>query len=208
MAKRFFTADWHLGMQACLTYDKRAKSLGGLFDDIEDMNNTLLNNANKLADKNDTIFHIGDLASFKLDRGQIGLSEKPIEIIKKINANFINIHGNHDDQNKVISLCDSMQIHLGKRYPNVCLCHFPSYDRRAVNKFFEGCIILCGHVHGKWKHCLDLDNSVLNINVGVDVWNYTIVSEETLLKYINLILKVPKYKLTKIKKIDGKIFYV
>lgn len=99
-----------------------------------------------------------------------------------------------------------MHVHLGVRYPNVFVCHFPSYDRRAEGKFIDGSIMVCGHVHGKWKHCLDLDHSVLNINVGVDVWNYQIVDEDTLIKYIDKVVAMPMNAIYKVKKNkEGKI---
>jgi calcineurin-like phosphoesterase family protein len=36
---------------------------------------------------------------------------------------------------------------------------------------------------------LDIKNKVLNINVGVDVWKYQIISEDELIKYIDKILQ-------------------
>lgn len=206
MAKRFFTADWHLGMEASLAYDKRGAQFGGPFKTVDEMNDALISNAFSKTTPNDTIIHAGDLACFKSDRGRKGLDVNPMELVKQIPATFVNVHGNHDDSNRVKSICDSMHVHLGVRYPNVFVCHFPSYDRRAEGKFIDGSIMVCGHVHGKWKHCLDLDHSVLNINVGVDVWNYQIVDEDTLIKYIDKVVAMPMNAIYKVKKNkEGKI---
>lgn len=131
------------------------------------------------------LYHVGDLATFKADRGNTGLKTNPMEIVNQIPGMFMNIRGNHDINNKVKSICESMRLHLGKRYPDVSMSHYPSYDRRAKLHFLQGDIHICGHVHGLWKHCLDLDNQVLNINVGVDVWNYKLVSEQELIQYID-----------------------
>lgn len=101
----------------------------------------------------------------------------------------MNLKGNHDISNRVKSLAISMRTALGKRYPNVSVSHYPSYDVHAKGHWLNGDIHLCGHVHSKWKHCLDLTGNVLNINVGVDVWGYRIVSEEKLIEYIDSLFK-------------------
>lgn len=169
---RFYTADFHLGMTDILRFECRGIEFGGIFADINAMNSALLGSCLTKASATDTIIHAGDLYSFKQDRGNKGLLEKPNEVIERIPATFINVRGNHDLHNKVKSLCESMRISMGSRFPDVSISHYPSYDRHAKNCFVQGDIHLCGHVHSQWKHCLDLDNSVLNINVGVDVWNY------------------------------------
>lgn len=178
------------------------------FKDIEDMNSYLLNSCRSKTTMNDVIIHVGDLASFKSDRGQKGLDVNPMSLVNAFDASFINIRGNHDIYNHVKSVADSMRMHLNKRFPNVSVSHYPSYDPRCVGNFFDGDIHLCGHVHSLWKHCLDLDHSVLNINVGVDVWNYEIVSEQDLTNYINKVLNYSKDRLNKIKTINGKLVYV
>ena len=156
----------------------------------------------------DTIVHIGDLASFKSDRDYTGSNVNPQWFVEQIDANFINVRGNHDVNNKVKNTCTCMQTNLGKRFPNVTIGHYPSYDPHAKDTFKEGWIHLCGHVHKSWKHALDLTHSVLNINCGVDVWNYQIISEDELVRYIESILKLPKEALNKVKIVDGKVVKV
>lgn len=196
--QRFWTADFHLGMTDCLRFDKRGLAYGGQFENTDQMNKKFISMCMQAA-SDDMIVHVGDLASFKSDRGSKGLDIKPIELLKNIPATFINIRGNHDLNNKVKSLCDSMRIHLGRRFPDVSVSHYPSYDEHAKGHFRKGDIHICGHVHGKWKHCLDVDNQVLNINVGVDVNGYKLVSDEELIKYIDYVLKLPYNKINKTK---------
>lgn len=195
MATRFFTADWHIGMSQILKYEKRGTSYGGPFNNVNDMANFFLYSAIGKTSEDDIIVHIGDLATFTSDSK---VQCKPMEFVKKIPATFINIRGNHDINNKVKSVGDSLQIHLGKRYPNVVCGHYPSYDERSKNYIKEGWILLCGHVHGKWKHCLDVTHNILNINVGVDVWKYNIVSEDILVRYVDGILAALKSDPSKI----------
>lgn len=199
MARRFFTADFHLQMPKILQYENRP------YNTIEEHDKAIIDMCKTRTSYDDILIHIGDLYSFGIDRGIEGGKEKPIDIIKEIPATFINIRGNHDLNNKVKSACDSMQIQLGRRYPNVVCGHYPSYSEHAKNYIRKGWILLCGHVHGAWHYCLDLTNSVLNINVGLDANDYNILSEDELIKYIDKVLTIPMDKMNKIKITDGKV---
>ena len=203
MSKRFWTADWHLGSSILL--DRRVMgSSARPFKDIETMKSFFLKSTLDLISNQDILIHVGDFASYGIDRGHQGLKEKPIDIIAKIPGNFINLRGNHDINNNVFSVGNSLNLGLGKRYPFVSAAHYPSYDKRAIGTFTEGTIHLCGHVHKKWKHCLDLTHSVLNINVGVDVWNYKIVPEEDIIKYLNFLFSKHSDELFRIKISNGR----
>lgn len=206
MAKRFWTSDFHLGMQSILEFENRP------FKTIEKHDAALIRSCCQRAKADDTIIHVGDLFCYKQDThvAKHGMSvkgsdRKPKDVLMDVHAMFVNIRGNHDLNNRVKSLCESMRVKLGKRYPSVSVGHYPSYDVHAKGQFCNGDIRICGHVHGRWKHCLDLDHSVLNINVGVDVWNYKIVSEDELIHYIDSVLKLPKDKINKVKLVNGKI---
>lgn len=192
MSKRFFTSDWHLGMETLLNqhimHDDARK-----FNSVEQMNKAIIDAVNKQSNSDDIIIHVGDLACFNTL-----FKIKPVELIKDIQATVVNIHGNHDTTNKVKSLCDSMRIQLGKKYTAVSVSHYPTYDRRAIDQFLEGDIHICGHVHNRWKHCLDLTHKCLNINVGIDCWNYKMLSDDDLIKYIDKLLS-NKEKINKIE---------
>ena len=180
MSKRHFTSDWHLGMQVLLDKNIMGNDVRN-FENVDQMNHAIITAANMQCPKDDIIIHVGDLLKF-------------------VNAQLINIHGNHDSNNKVKSICYSMRTVLGKKYTAVSVSHYPTYDKRAYGQFIEGDIHICGHVHGKWKHCLDLDNSCLNINVGIDVWNLKMPTDDDLIKYIDKLLELPKNKLNIITK--------
>ena len=176
------------------------------FKTIEKHDAALIRSCRERAKPDDVIIHVGDLYSFRSDRGNEGRNEKPTDVISQIPAQFINIRGNHDVNNRVKSLCESMTVQLGRRYPNVVVGHYPSYDRRAIYAR-RGWLLLCGHVHGKWKHCLDLDRQILNVNVGVDVNRYMIVSEDELAAYINKLLSHKPNELYRCKVEDGKLTF-
>lgn len=202
MATRFFTADFHLQMPKILEYENRP------FQTADEHDQALIGMCKKMTTQDDTIVHIGDLCSFGIDRGTECGKKKPHDLVKDIPATFINIRGNHDLSNKVKSACDSMQLQLGRRYPNVICGHYPSYSYHAKNYIRKGWILLCGHVHRQWHYCLDLTNSMLNINVGVDVNGYKLLPEDKLIKYIDKVLTIPFDKMNKIKTVDGKVQHV
>ena len=201
MAQRIWTADWHLGSTILL--DKKVMGEAARpFKDVDAMKSAFLESTTKKVQTDDVLVHVGDFASYGIDRGYQGLKEKTSNIISKLPGKFINLRGNHDINNGVFCLGNSLNLSLGKRYPYVSASHYPSYDKRAVGTFTDGSVHICGHVHKKWKHCLDLTHSVLNINVGVDVWNYEVVTEEEVIKYLNFLFGKRSDELFRVKIVD------
>lgn len=199
MACKFFTSDFHLGMAESLVFDQLP------FETIEQHDKALLMSCKSLAKPEDVIYHLGDLACYHSDRNGKGLSIKPYQLIKDIPATFLNIRGNHDLSNKVKSTCDSMHMRLSKRYPSVSLSHYPTFDHRIDASCLTAPIHLCGHVHRQFRHCLDLDHKILNVNVGCMVWNFKIISENELITYLNRLFKMQPSQLYRCKTVDGKL---
>lgn len=183
MARRFFTSDLHFGSTCLVENGVRH------FKSVDRMNEILIKNINMRCSDDDVLIHIGDLCQRGNDRIWKGRNINPIEYIRRINPQFVNIKGNHDPNNHVISACDFMRTTLGKKYLSVSIGHYPSYFHEAKGTFRKGDVRLCGHVHDKWKYFIDFDNKVLNINVGVDAWKYNPISEDELVRYIDSIMK-------------------
>lgn len=196
--KRFFTSDFHLGSSLLLNKDVMKDDVRN-FKSVEKMNAAFIRSCQQRASEEDVIIHCGDFASYGMDRGNKGLDVNPRRFLEIIPAQVILIKGNHDLSNKCKPVADSMRISLGKIFKDVSISHYPSYNIHAKDQFLDYDIHLCGHVHRQFKHCLDLDHNVLNINVGVDVWNYRIVSEEELISYISKLLKKTPDELYKCK---------
>lgn len=201
MAHKFFTSDFHFGMSAMLSIENWP------FKSIDKHDMALLRSCKERAKQEDVIYHLGDLCSYGLDRGNKGLDIKPYELIKDISATFINIRGNHDLNNKVKSVCDSMHMFLSKRYPSVSLSHYPTYDRRIDPSCLTAPIHLHGHVHQQFRHCLDLDHRILNINVGCMMWGFKIVSDDELIAYLNKLFKKKPDQLFRCHTQNGKLVF-
>lgn len=199
MAKKYYTSDWHLGSEIVAT------TRG--FKTADNMNTKIVAMSNAIANSDDIIISAGDVCQYGKDRNTSGLAINPNIFIKThIMATFINIEGNHDNNNKIKSIGNVLWTSLGKKYQGVVVCHYPSWDSRCTKKISPGTIILHGHTHSTEKYCVDLDTKNLNINIGLDAWNYRLVSEEKLIEFIDSLVRLPLEKIRRLKKdSSGKI---
>ena len=163
----YFTADWHLFHTNIIKYTNRP------FNNIEEMNETLIKNYNSVVKKSDTCYFLGDMA----------FGFKNYEIFRKLNGTKHLIKGNHDDR-KVFSLTnifesisDIKEITIEKQ--PIVLCH---YAMRVWSRKHYGSYMLYGHSHGT----LERDLEYPNFDVGVDtkLSNYYPISFEQIKTYV------------------------
>jgi len=164
---RFWTSDLHFNHTNIIKYCNRP------FIDTKQMDAELIDTINNTTSTNDTLIHLGDFV--------FGCKED--YYINQISPIFINIKGNHDKNNKVSSVADLIITTLGQY--QVSASHYPSITN-SQNKLP---IHICGHVHNLWKHYYDKNSKILNINVGIDVWDYQIISDQELINYIGNVKK-------------------
>ena len=150
----WFTSDLHIEHRNIIRLSSRP------FDNIEQMNNALVNNWNSVVEDSDTIYILGDF-SFK----------NPTPYIKRLKGNKIFIIGNHDHKKTKGRKLMEPKID-GQRF---ILCHYPLLQWRQE---YYGSIHLHGHNHNN-----PIEYKKNRINVGVDIWNYTPVSAEQILKH-------------------------
>lgn len=180
----FFTSDFHLGDETLIARKLRPFKSGKRMTDV------LISNANTRAkDPSDTIIHLGDFVSYGKDHDIECARISGNDYKKRFVSDVVLIEGNHDANNNVKTIGKCMFLDIGI-YKNVSASHFPSWYKQNDGLIFrkKGSIHLCGHIHDHWKYMIS-DDGVLNINVGVDVWNYQIVSIQDLIKLIQKIKK-------------------
>jgi calcineurin-like phosphoesterase family protein len=160
----WFTSDQHFFHQNILKYG-RSK----YFSSIEEMNDILIKNYNKVIKNNDTVFFLGDL-SF----GTIAQTE---EILSKLKGKKIWILGNHDRKNvynnlQIKKYFEDIKDYYELKYnkQEYILCHYPFETWKGAHK---GTIHLYGHVHEKNNL---LRNEKNRYHVGVDTNNFFPVS--------------------------------
>lgn len=168
-SKVYFTSDTHFYHSNIIGFCKRP------FKNVEDMNEALIENWNRVVSQDDIVFHLGDFCL----RG----SHEWTKILNRLNGKIYLILGNHDLKNIRQGYTSrfeltSMQMHIEvdkqKIYLNHCplLCYGGAYGNTWQ---------LFGHVHTS-KYNTGKDASRLNMlfptqyDVGVDNNDFTPVS--------------------------------
>lgn len=177
----FFTSDTHFGHANIIRLCNRP------FKDVEEMNEKLVENWNKVVPENGTVFHLGDFAF-----GGSGLWNS---IIPRLNGQIYLIMGNHDRKNlrqgymdKFVSVIPQMQIDIEGR--SVYLNHYPFLCYGGSYRGEDSVWQLFGHVHsGPLSSGADSDRLVhlfpYQYDVGVDNNNFTPISWNQVKERIN-----------------------
>lgn len=173
--KLWFTSDTHFGSQRTLELSQRP------FDTVEDMDSKMIENWNRVVDKNDTVIHIGDFGDYsvadklngniRLICGNYELDERrsdKVDFYKQISATKI----------KIISEGLPFLLKLGDEI--VGMTHKPTEARY----FFERkkwSFMLFGHIH-KLQMVKEF-----GLNVGTDCHNFTPIDLDTVKFYKNAV---------------------
>ena len=133
----------------------------GFFPLVEEMNEKLIENWNKVVKPNDQVYHLGDLI-FASKKAHV------TELFKRLNGHIHWIYGNHDKSFRNAPGAawqgDYKEVKINKQ--KFILSHYPFM---SWNGQHNGTVMLHGHCHGNLKH----NGTDLLIDVGTDCWNYT-----------------------------------
>lgn len=172
----FFTSDTHFGHRNIIKYCQRP------FSCIEEMDDALIANWNRVVGKDDIIFHLGDFA--------MGGSAEWSRLLQKLNGKIYLILGNHDL--KTIGAGFSrlegvaMQMLINVKGQIIYLNHYPFL---CYGGAYRNTWQLYGHVHTcHANRGLDVPRlkmlMPIQYDVGVDNNNYRPVSFEQVKKII------------------------
>lgn len=182
---RFWTSDLHFGHANIIRYCNRP------FADVDAMNEALVERWNETVRPDDEVWVLGDFA--------LGKIADTLPIAHRLHGAKVLVAGNHDrcwagggsrsrpwvqtylDAGFVEVLQGWVPVTIG---PYAALaCHLPYEgdshdDDRFVSQrpIDDGTLLLHGHVHDQWRV------NGHEINVGVDVWDYRPVSDDTVLE--------------------------
>ncbi|MFH0836999.1 MAG: hypothetical protein V1870_02630 [Candidatus Aenigmatarchaeota archaeon] len=161
MSKYFFISDTHFDHEKIIEYCDRP------FTNVKEMNQTIINNWNSAVQKEDTVFHLGDIS--------LGRHKRSIDFfLSQLSGNIILLKGSHDSGQKNIAYSWYFRTPHHKFF----LIHNP--------KDFEGMYldekswIVHGHKHNKTP----LVGKNRRINVSVENINYTPIELNELIKRI------------------------
>ena len=169
--KVYFTADTHFNHANIIKFCDRP------FNDVEQMNETLINNWNGIVSKDDTVFHLGDFC--------LGGAAEWTKLLDRLNGKIYLILGNHDLKNirqGFIQLFEhvSMQMFITVDKQKMYLSHYPFL---CFEGGYKEVWQLFGHVHTR-KNNTGIDAERLQYlyptqyDVGVDNNDFTPVSYE------------------------------
>lgn len=185
--KVFFTSDLHADHRNIITYCNRP------FSDVQDMRRGLIENWNNKVGPRDRVYILGDFVMGNK-------SAQPL--LKSLNGEKYLIKGNHDkgSTEKLLEIGFAwvgfeLQYQLGPYLVN--LSHYPyksDPEEEKINQRSDGEVyvdkfasrrpkdngnwLLHGHVHCAWK------KKDRQINVGVDVWDYSPILQDELVALI------------------------
>jgi calcineurin-like phosphoesterase family protein len=155
----YFTSDEHYGHKNIIKYCNRP------FENTHFMDETLIENNNKIVTSKDVVIHVGDFTLRDKDFAE--------SIIKRLKGSHIFIKGSHDKwmgQNFYPYLWEGM---IEKQY--IVACH---YAMRVWPRSHYGSILAYGHSHGH------LPPVGRQWDVGVDNNNYAPISFNQLVEII------------------------
>ena len=176
-SKVYFTSDTHFYHSNIIGFCKR------LFKNVEDMNETLIENWNRVVGQDDIVFHLGDIC--------LGGSHEWTKILNRLNGKIYLILGNHDLKNIRQGYTSrfeltSMQMHIEVDKQKIYLNHYPFL---CYGGAYRNMWQLFGHVHTS-KNNTGKDASRLDMlfptqyDVGVDNNDFTPVSFELVKRII------------------------
>ena len=179
----WFTSDLHFGHKNILKFCKRP------WDTVEEMDEGLIQNWNRVVGKDDLVFNLGDFAFATNGRWK--------ELLNQLNGHHYLILGNHDvvrwPGDKTMELFEgvSHQMILKIDGRTVYLNHYPYLCFGGAWRKLEYAVYqLFGHVHSG-PNCNGADTDrLINLfpyqyDVGVDNNNYTPVSWQQVQEIIN-----------------------
>lgn len=173
----FFTSDTHFSHANIIRFCNRP------FNDVEQMNETLITNWNRVVQPEDTVFHLGDFC--------FGGSAEWTKILNRLSGKIYLILGNHDRKNirqgymsRFEEVAMQMHIEIGKQ--SIYLNHYPFL---CYGGAYRDVWQLFGHVH-TCPNSSGVDMPRLNMlfptqyDVGVDNNDFTPVPYEQVRKII------------------------
>lgn len=163
----WFTSDLHFNHNKEFIYKERG------FSSIEEMNEGIINNFNKVVQKEDILYILGDVCLGGADK-KVLLKNK--ELIERLNGNIVIITGNHDTDKRyemylscknVVNVIDcSYQIKYNKKI--LYLSHYPTITSNLEEDLKKSVFNLYGHTHQKTNFYND---NYFMYHVGVDSHN-------------------------------------
>lgn len=161
--KTYFTSDTHFNHTNIAGPKVSVWNSGyRIFDSVEEMNETLINNWNSKIKSDDVVYHLGDVG--------FATAELLKPILRRLNGKIYLCRGNHEkaaltdgNNSRFEAVWDTRMIYVNGQ--QIWLSH---YAHRVWDRSHDGAWHLYGHSHGS----LPDDPESLSFDIGVDCHNY------------------------------------
>ncbi len=165
----FFISDTHFGHSNILTFKRKDGSPVRSFSSVEEMDETIIENWNKVVRPVDKIYHLGDVV----------IARRNLQILERLNGKKRLVRGNHDIFKTKDYLKYFDEIYGVRVFPEwkIICSHIPVHTSQMEYRFK---LNVHGHLHEK---TLD-DNRYLN--VSCERINFTPISIEEILSIGNI----------------------
>ena len=171
--KLFFTSDTHFFHSNIIKYCDRP------FQNVHEMNETIVKNWNETVPSDAVVFHLGDVS--------LGAIPKVLnDLLWKLNGTKYLIIGNHEKdalgkeyiREHWTGIYDIAEIfvpddEITYKEQHIVMCHYPMI---AWNAGHRGSWQLFGHVHGGLSNKGEIKHGVSQMDVGVDCHDFYPIS--------------------------------
>lgn len=170
--KRFFTSDLHFGDDRLNLYTRDL-----LFKNSKEVDEFIIKKWNEVVGEKDLVIVLGDVSMTKEGLENLNLCNGEKWLVK---GNYdINVDdggtAKYEINDKILSKYFSKiqnELYVKIDGEKIYLNHFPTNSKKELFN-------ITGHIHGTWKVQRNM------VNVGVDAWHFTPVSEELIKFQIN-----------------------
>lgn len=153
----YFSSDLHLNHENIIKFGRN-------FSNVEEMNNTIIDNINNLCKTGDLLILLGDTLMGNKDYN---------DFCSKINCDLIILYGNHCNINKFKEIKQSnllyhghyLELQIDKQH--IICSHYPMMH---WNYQKDGSFMLHGHNHGYESYILKEIHKCKSMEVGIDCY--------------------------------------
>lgn len=165
MHHNFFISDTHFGHKNIITFKDKEGNLVRLFSSIEEHDELMVQNWNKVVRPVDRVYHMGDCV----------INRRCLPILSRLNGRKKLIMGNHDIFHTKEYLKYFDEVIAYRIYPNlgIIFSHVPIHPHQLNERFKFNCH---GHLHQN-----KIDDKRY-INLCVEHINYTPIELEEIIK--------------------------
>lgn len=175
MPSTFFASDHHLGHANILNFVQKDGKPCRPFTDVDDMNETIIENHNRTVGPKDTCWFLGDVV----------INRRFLALVQRMNGRKRLILGNHDIfKNKDYIGAGFEDLHAFRKFDDFVATHIPVHPDCISQRWHRN---VHGHTHNNHMFHVDYSSdSVMGIterdpryiNVCVEQINYTPISIE------------------------------